>query len=721
MKGVIVGTNATAGARQSSGRHHYRVAADIGGTFTDIVLIGSDGQLFTTKVPSTPNDFSIGVVQGVSEILSKSAVAPGAITQVLNGSTVATNAILEGRGARTALVTTRGFRDVLEIRRIRVPRLYDPLYVKPAPLVPRDRRFEVSERIGPRGEILLPLAKEEISDIIHVLHAEMVEAVAVSFLHSYANPKHEVIVGTALREALPGVFVTISSDILPEIREYERTSTTVINAYVGPPVRRYVGSLSAGLRAIGIDAPLLIMQSGGGVLEADVVLDKPALIIECGPAAGVIGGAHVANTQDTGDLITFDMGGTTAKVSIIEDGRLNRTDEYEVGGGISLSSPLVKGGGYALKTPVIDISEIGAGGGSIVWFDKIGIMKVGPQSMGAVPGPACYDAGGDQATITDAAVVLGYINPEALAGGTVPINAEKAHDVIARKVAARLDCEEVEAAHGVFTIACANMVRSAKAVSTYRGRDPRDFALLAFGANGGVFATALASALQMRRAIVPPFAGVFSAIGLLASDIVLTVSNTYFKRMANIDPDDIVRHYENLIAEVHARFDPGGKENLRISREARLRYIGQAFELAVDVPAGTLTRTAVAAISDSFEQEHERVYGHRFSGESETQIISIAASGTIATRDVPNLAIEAATASAVTSAETTRPAYFGPTYGTMKTRIVSRAALSGEWVDGPLVVEEYEGTTVVPPDWKAALDGWRNIVIEPTLGDRSGR
>ena len=719
---MIMGIGAASSARQSSGKHRYRVAADIGGTFTDIALIGSDGQLFTSKVPSTPNDFSDGVVQGVREILAKRAVDPGAITQVLNGTTVATNAILEARGALTALITTRGFRDVLEIRRIRVPRLYDPLYVKPAPLVPRDLRFEISERIGPRGEILLPLAKEEISDIIDVFRAEKVEAVAVSLLHAYANPEHEILLGTALSEALPGVFVTISSEILPEIREYERTSTTVINAYVGPPVRRYVSSLVAGLRTIGIDAPLLVMQSGGGVLEAEVVLEKPALIIECGPAAGVIGGAHVANTQGVGNLITFDMGGTTVKVSIIEGGRLTSTDEYEVGGGMSSSSALLKGGGYALKTPVIDISEIGAGGGSIVWFDKIGIMKVGPQSMGAVPGPACYDAGGDQATITDAAVVLGYINPQALTGGTVPINAEKAHDVIARKVAARLDCEEVEAAHGVFTIACANMVRSAKAVSTYRGRDPRDFALLAFGANGGVFATALADALQMRRVIVPPFAGVFSAIGLLASDIVLTVSSTYFQRVADVDPDDITRHYEDLIVEVRARLDPGGgQHNLRVSREARVRYVGQAFELTVGVPDGALTRAAVAAISESFEQEHESAYGHRFSGESETQIISISATGTIATRDAPRLTIEAATASAYTVAETTRPAYFGATYGAMTTRIVPRAALAGDCVDGPLVVEEYEGTTVIPPDWKAALDGHGNIVIEPILSDCSER
>ena len=691
----------------------YRVAADIGGTFTDIALLGDDGRVFTSKVLSTPDDFADGVLRGIREILGRRAVDPGAITHVLNGSTVATNAILEARGARTALVTTRGFRDVLAIRRVRVPRLYDPHYMTPPPLAPRDLRFEVTERIGPGGEVLVPLAEREIPVLAELLRSERIEAVAVCFLHSYANPAHEQATGVALRKALPDVFVTLSSEVLPEIREYERTSTTVINAYVGPPVRRYLKSLAAGLDTLGIDAPILVMQSGGGVLEADVVLEKPALVVECGPAAGVIGALHMSRSQGLDDLITFDMGGTTAKASIVENGRLSRTDEYEVGGGISLSSRLVKGGGYALKTPVIDISEIGAGGGSVVWFDKAGVMKVGPQSMGASPGPACYGAGGSEATVTDASVVLGYVNPKTLAGGTVPIEAAKARDVIDRKIVSHLKGTELEAAYGVFTIACTNMVRAAKAVSTNRGRDPREFSLLAFGGNGGVFAAALATALSMRRVVVPPFAGVFSAIGLLVANIVFTASRTYFHRVEGVAPDDIGRRYEDLIAEVRRQLARSGDRGVLVSRAARMRYGGQAFELDVDVPEGTLSQAVLATMSERFELEHERVYGHRFSGEGETELVSISASGAIPPSAVPRLSAEAVSATGNETLETTRPAYFGPNHGTLSTRILPRTALVKNSTAGPLIIEEYEGTTLVPPDWKAALDEHGNVILEP--------
>jgi N-methylhydantoinase A len=346
-----------------------RIAADIGGTFTDIALMLADGAVATRKVPSTPADYAVGVLQGIRELMAEQDLPLAGIGEVLHGCTIATNAILEGNGARTALITTAGFRDVLELRRIRVPRLYKPLYVKPEPLASRDLVFEVKERIGPAGEVLTPLDEADLARCVAVLRRARVEAVAVCLLHSYANPAHEQRIGEILRRELPGVFITLSSDLLPEIREYERTSTAVINSYIGPVVARYISALAEALRRAGIPGRLLVMQSSGGILEGERVIETPARIVECGPAAGVIGAACQARLAGQHNVITLDMGGTTAKASL-ESGRISRTDEYEVGGGISLSSRLVKGGGYALKLPVIDISEVGAGGGSIVWFDK---------------------------------------------------------------------------------------------------------------------------------------------------------------------------------------------------------------------------------------------------------------------------------------------------------------------------------------------------------------
>ncbi|MBM3560901.1 MAG: hydantoinase/oxoprolinase family protein, partial [Alphaproteobacteria bacterium] len=665
------------GRAAAKGRARIRVAADIGGTFTDITVLAEDGRLSTKKLPSTPPDYAEGVVRGLIELLDESGIGRGDIAEVLHGCTVATNAILEGRGARTALVTTRGFRDVLEIRRIRVPRLYDALYVKPTPLAPRDLRFEISERLDASGAVLTALAEDEIPPLVAALRAAKAEAVAVCFIHAYVNPRHEQIIGAALRRALPECFVTLSSEILPEIREYERTSTTVINAYVGPPVRRYIGSLVDRLKAEGIAAPLLVMQSGGGVLEAELVMDKPALIVECGPAAGVIGGLHVARTQSDANLITFDMGGTTAKASIIEEGRLARTDEYEVGGGISLSSRLVKGGGYALKTPVIDISEVGAGGGSVVWFDKVGVMKVGPQSTGAVPGPACYETGGTEATVTDANVVLGYVNPQALAGGSVPISSARARQVILEKVAERLRQEALPAAYGVFTIAAANMVRAVKAISTYRGRDPRDFALLAFGGNGGLFAAALAEALQTRRVVIPPAAGVFSAIGLLASDMELTSSNTYLCPFGTASVAEIASRFERLSQEVEARL--GGRGiGLRLERAAMLRYRGQAFELPVKVPDGPVTAATIDLLSWSFGDEHERVYGHRMTADAETEFVSLAVTGASTPADKPTLSARTIGNAQATQPGSARRAYFGAAHGERDTPVIDRFALGVE-------------------------------------------
>ena len=690
----------------------YRIAADIGGTFTDIAFVADDGAVVSRKVPSTPNDYAAAVIDGIRTVAADAGMAPRVFAEVLHGCTVATNAILEHRGARTALVTTRGFRDVLELRRIRMPRLYDPLWVKPPPLVPRELRFEITERMDAKGVIVAPLDLDELRETAARLADAQVEAVAVVFLHSYANPQHEQKAGEVLRQALPGCFVSLSVELLPEIREYERTSTTVINAYVGPPVKRYVSELAEALAGADMGGRLLVMQSSGGILDAAAVLERPAQIVEGGPAAGVIGAVHIGRRCGYPNLITLDMGGTTAKASIIEDGAVVRTDEYEVGGGISLSSRLVKGGGYALKTPVIDISEVGAGGGSLVWFDKAGALKVGPQSAGAVPGPACYETGGAEPTVTDANLVLGYLNPTAIAGGSVPVSVSSATAAIADKVATPLGMEILDAAWGIHSIANANIMRALKAVSTYRGRDPRDFVMLAFGGSGGMHAVELARSLHMNRVVVPAAAGVFSALGLLFSDVELVVSRAFLRRTDEIDPGEMEGAFRALEKEVVERLGYLEAE-VSFQRFAELRYAGQAFELTVKAGFGPVTAKSVGDLEAAFEAEHERTYGHRFPGERAMQTVNLRIGGTVESRS-PRAIDVAATLAREPGAghEHRRDAYFGPRLGIVETAVVTRAHLGPAARPGPLVIEDREGTAVVPPGASAALDEHGSIVIE---------
>ena len=707
-----------------------RAAADIGGTFTDVAVLTPDGRLATRKLPSTPENYADAVIAGVRSLLEELESPPGALEELLHGCTVATNAILEGKGAPTALLTTRGFRDVLELRRVRVPELYEPLYERPPPLVPRQLRFEIDERTGPRGEVLRALDGEGVRAAAERIRAAGIEAVAVCYLHSYANPAHERRTGEILRETLPGAFVSLSVDVLPQKLEYERTSTTVINAYVGPPVERYVRSMVSQVERAGIGGRLMVMQSSGGILDAGAVVENPARIVECGPAAGVIGAQHFAARAGFENLITLDMGGTTAKASLIERGRVLFADEYEVGGGMSSRSALMGGGGYALKLPVIDISEVGAGGGSIAWLDKAGSLKVGPESAGAVPGPACYDTGNDEPTVTDANVVLGYLNPEALAGGSVPVRSGRARDAIASRLAAPLGRGVVETAFGVHTVANANMMKAVKAVTTYRGRDPRDFTLVAFGGSGGVHAVDLARVLQVERVVLPVAAGVFSALGLLFSNLEMNETVPFLHLAADAPLNEAERRYAAL-AEHIAAIVGGPREDIRFSPQADVRFAGQAYELTVPfgeewngdagadrgdgrepaepVRAG-LDARAVAALCERFEAEHLARYGHAFSGEFPVEIVNLRLVGTRR----PAGLVEPAPFDAATRAgpDTRREVYFGPAAGLVDTPVIGRGRLGPEPRSGPFVIEEYEGTCVVPPDCTARLDRLGNVIIE---------
>lgn len=689
----------------------YRVGIDIGGTFTDIALLGDDGSLRNCKVLTTPDDFGRAIAAGLRQLLGKYAITPAAITRVVHATTVATNAILENKGALTGLVTTLGFRDVLEMRRLRIPEMYTLNYPKPPPLVPRRLRLEVDERMGPRGEIRRKLDEASARRAAAELAEAGVEAVAIALIHAYANPAHERRVAEIVAEALPHAFVTCSSDILPEIREYERTSTTVINAYLGPILRAYFASLERHLAAIGLTAPIDIMKSDGAIMSVRMAAERPAYIVESGPAAGVIGAAKLGTSLGGRDCLTLDMGGTTAKASIVERGQVARTGDYEVGAGVNLSSKLVMGGGYALKLPVIDISEIGAGGGSIVSIDRGGLLHVGPRSAGALPGPVIYDRGGTEPTFTDAVAMLGYLNPSRLLGGDLPLDAAKSRAALEAKIATPLGRGLLDTAYGIFQVACGTMVRAVKAVSTYRGRDPRDFALFAFGGNGPVVGAALAELLEMREVIIPPDPGVFSAVGLLLSDIEQERSRAFLRRLTATDPGALDAAYAELERAIGADFAADGHraEDVAQSRFADLRYAGQAHELLIAYATTPSGAPDFAAMAEAFGAEHARTYGHRAEAEA-VECVALRVKGKVTARRECAIDHTAALRNgAGAQAEATRTAYFGHTAGQVQVPVLMRASLAKGERAGPLIVEEYDATCVVPPGWRARLDGAANI------------
>ncbi len=677
-----------------------RIGVDIGGTFTDLVAIAPDGSVRTHKTPSTPADYSQGIATGLEALLHGDPAL-----EVLHATTVASNTILESRGARVGLITTQGFRDVLEIRDLRMPRLYDMHWTKPVALVERRLRLEVVEKTRPDGSIALPLDPKSIAAAIETMRAEAVQSVAICLLHSYANPAHEQLVAAAVRHALPDVDVSVSSDILPEMKEYPRTSTTVVNAYVQPVVRAYLTSLAARLRGLGVTAPLQLMQSNGGLASAEAAATTPARIVESGPAAGVVGAAALAARLKHPKIITFDMGGTTAKAGLVEDGQVLRADAMEVGAGVMAGARLLVGAGYMLKLPAIDLAEVGAGGGSICALDAAGAPKVGPRSAGADPGPVCYGRGGTEPTITDCNLALGYLDPAGLAGGTLPLDRPAALHAIAQKLATPLAMSPEAAAHGMLTLASATMMRAIRAVSVERGRDVRDFSLLAFGGNGPLFAATIAAELGIQSVIIPPMPGLFSAFGLLLADTEHHASRTLRSRTP--DPAQLATELAALLAEGHARlgrdrFSPVQRD-LRLS--ARVRYAGQSSELAVPLPPGEAS-TILAALPEIFAAEHHRSYGFRAPpGEPiELMALSLIARGIPTTPRLPDRIPPKPTATPAT-----RRAWF-PTQGWVETPVRDRAALTHPQ-RGPLIIQEYDATCVVPPGATASLDAFGNVLI----------
>ena len=691
-----------------------RIGIDIGGTFTDIVAVRPDGRLERCKLLSTPDDYGRAILRGILRVLDVAGLSGPDVKVLIHGTTVATNAILSETGARTGLITTRGFRDVLEIGRLRTARLYDLSYEKPRPLVPRRRRLEVTERIAADGSVQIPLDEKDVQAAIERLKAEEVESVAVCLLNAYVNPVHEQRIGQLLRSA-GSWFVTLSSEVLPEIREYERTSTTVVNAYILPVVQTYLRGLREKLRGAGIGAPLRIMQSAGGITDAEVAAERPVQIVESGPAAGVVAAAALGRRIGRPDMITLDMGGTTAKAALIEEGRIPRAADYEVGGGISLTGRLLGSGGYPLRVPCIDLAEIGAGGGSLLRVDAGGALQVGPDSAGADPGPVCYGRGGTRPTLTDANLLLGYLNPSGLAGGALPLDIEAARRTFSEAIARPLNLPVEEAALGAHRIAGARMVRAVRAVSAERGRDPRKFLLLAFGGNGPLHAADMARTLEIPQVLVPPSPGLFSAAGLLAAGLQRDLVRTCLRRIEGLDPAQVQAVYADMEEEARRSLPEA-----RLARSADLRYVGQSYELNLPVPDGSAD--LLGGLRAAFEAEHERTYGHRAETDP-VEVVALRLRATLPAPDLPTEKVEGRRSkvekpqsevrhSTFDIRHSSRLAYFGPPHGWVETPILSRGDLPSDLTPGPMIVEDYDATTVVPPGARACIDGWGNIVIE---------
>ncbi len=600
---------------------------------------------------------------------------------------------------------------MLEIRTLRMPRLYDLAWTKPAPLIERYLRRTVDERIDARGTVERPLDTADAECQVDALLAEEVEAIAVCLLHSFTNPVHEQKIAAIIRRKAPRLPLSVSCEVLPEIKEYERTSTVVVNAYVMPIVARYLRALRKGLDAAGIPAPLLLMQSNGGLTTDSAASARPMNIIESGPAGGVIGAQALARARELPKIITFDMGGTTAKASMVEQGEVMRAAEYSVGADMMVGSRLLSGAGYALKVPAIDLVEVGAGGGSHVWIDDGGALQIGPESAGAVPGPVCYDKGGTQPTVTDASVLLGYINPQHLVGGTLKLNAGNARRAFEHAIAVRLGMSVEQAAYGAHQIAASNMIRAIKAVSTERGRDPREFSLFAFGGNGPLFACGMASALGIARVIVPPSAGVFSSFGLLYADVEHHYSRSLRRLLRGAGIAEIERAWSELEGQARAQLASEGYVGARalVLRSAAMHYYGQSFELSVPVPGSPLDATAGASLEEAFAQEHERTYGHRASADEPVELVSIhvVGRGLRENAGVPER-VHPSRGGPVQGEP--RQAWFGPGIGWAETPVLRRSDLEGGRA-GPLVVEEYDSTCLVPSGARAELDAGGDIVI----------
>ncbi|MGI9479862.1 MAG: hydantoinase/oxoprolinase family protein [Hyphomicrobiaceae bacterium] len=680
----------------------WRIGVDIGGTFTDVALVEENtGRIGVAKVPTTPDDFGRGVLDGLHSVMNKYAIAAKDVGLLAHATTIVTNAILEEKGADAALIMTRGFRDILELRRSARPDLYDLFQDGPHILIPRRNRLEITERIGADGSVVTPLEEGEISDLVDAIKARDVKSIAISLMFSFLNPDHERQLGAALRQAFPDLPVYLSSEVLPEIREFERTSTTAICAYVGPILASYLARLEDTVRGIGLP-PIYVMGSNGGVFEAAEGVSMPAMAVESGPAAGVVATSLIANQTGKRDILSFDMGGTTAKASLIRDGNYETTPEYEVGGGAS-GNRWMNGTGHPIRVPVIDLAEVSAGGGSIAWVDRAGSLRVGPASAGATPGPVCYQRGGTEPTVTDCNLLLGYLDQKSLLGGELEISVTAAEQAITEKLAGPLGVDARSAAAAVIDVVNHAMAEALKIVSVQRGYDPRGFVLAAFGGAGPLHATALADELAMDEVLCPPIPGAFSALGLVGTDLKRDYVRTFFQTTDKTDPDALAAAFDELEALGTEMLERAGvtAERRRFERSIDARYVRQSYELGVPVGAPPFTPETVDAIAGAFHERHRQTYGHA----NDTEPVQIVNVRLAAIGEIPALRIsDAPDNTAGDPTKSQRDLWFRET-GAVSAAILDRTMMpAGHAIEGPAVIESLESTILVSPGWQARMD-----------------
>ncbi|MFC1923931.1 hydantoinase/oxoprolinase family protein [Chloroflexota bacterium] len=682
-----------------------QVGIDVGGTFTDLVAYKEEtGQTLLVKVPSTPQDPSEGAYHAIKKLLHSH---PADITSIVHASTVGSNLFLGQLGLdipKGALVTTTGFRDVLEIGRQKRPELYNPFFERPKPLIDQHVRFTVNERVNFQGEVLKAIDEKEIKSIAHQLKEENVQTVAVVFLHSYANATNERRVKEILSRELPKTVIVVSCEVDPAYREYERMSTTVVNSLLIPIVSRYLERIRNRLINLEIKAPLYIMQSNGGLASVETATRLPVATIESGPATGVTAAAYWSRLLGVPDILSFDMGGTTAKAGTVIGGVPQMVGEAEVGGLVH-GGRSVKGSGYPVRYPFVDLAEISGGGGTIAWLDQGKALMVGPVSAGADPGPACYGKGGTDPTVTDANLVLGRLNPAGLSGGEVDVFPDLAERVINVNIAWSLGISMVEAASGILEIVNNHMMRALRLVSIERGYDPRDFAMLAFGGCGPMHAAFLAEALGTGVIFIPPESGVFSALGLILADFRHDYLRSVMKESSQIDAESLSEAFTDMEKEASETMRREGfaPDSILMERQLGLRYLEQSYELTVPYQ-GSLEEAVLL-----FHQRHNEVYGYS-SDDEPTEVVSahLVAHGL---KSKPKFAKKhfADPYPSLHSIVDERPVYFEP-YGWMDSMVYAREhLLPGNRIDGPAIVQQYDSTCVIPPGWKASVDEFSNL------------
>ena len=684
----------------------WRVGVDSGGTFTDVCLFNeTDGRVEVWKVSSTPDDPSRGIAQGVEEgirgVTGDKGPKPGhAISYFGHGTTVATNALIQHRGVLTGLVTSDGFRDLLEIGRQKRPHLYDMQADKPPPLVTRDLRFEVPERIRHDGTVETPLDEASVRKAGKALKAAGVKAIAVSYLYGFIRPDHEKQTLAILKEEHPEAFICSGHEVAPEFREFERLSTVVLNAYLGPVMRGYIARLSVRLADLGVTATPHLTQSNGGVIGFATAADMPVRTVLSGPSTGVVGAQAIGRLAGYEDLITFDMGGTSTDVALLTGGQCKLTSEAMVHG-------------YPIKAPMLDIHTVGAGGGSLAHIDNGGFLKVGPRSCGADPGPVCYDRGNTEPATTDANVVLQTLNPHYLLGGRMAVRQDLAREAIGT-LARQLGLGVMETAQGIISVVTANMARAIRVISVQRGHDPRDYTMMAFGGAGPLHAARLAKELDMKRVLVPRNPGILCAMGLLLTDLRADFAATRLMPATSASTQDVAHVFKKLAQDAEHWFSeeeiaPSAR---RLTRTADMRYAGQNYELAIPLPDGPVTDDTLKALLAGFSEAHQQRYG--FIAEDEpVQLVTLRleATGVVPKAVLRSWSEDGPDASAALTG--TRKVWFPEAGGFVETPIYSRDALKpGNVFSGPAIVEQMDTTTVVLPDWTARVDPFLNLIME---------